>query len=396
MDFGFTEKEVALQKKLRGFVANELPPGWKEYGAGEEYATDEGWAVTRQMSRKLAARGWLTMSWPKEHGGLGASRMEHLIYREEMGFHSVPGTDMGVGGVRWVGPSLMLFGSEEQKKEHLPGIAAGETYWCTGYSEPDAGSDLASLQCQAARQGDDYVLNGQKVWSSAAHRCAWYWLAARTDARAPKHKGISLFLLDLKSPGVTIKPLINLAGYPGFCEVFLDNVRIPKNYLVGEENRGWYYVAVALDFERTSGIDTLSRGRQLLFAIMDYARVTKRDGEALSKNPIMRHDFAELAIECEVGRLMCYRIAWMEDRGLVPNYEASMVKNFGAELGQRIANAGIKITGLYGQLGAGPRAPIGGMAQRSYLVTCGDTIAAGTSEINRNIIATRGLGLPRG
>jgi len=219
MDFDLTEKEKALQKELREFVAKELPPRWSESFDGDDYATDDAWAVTQQMSRKLAARGWLTMSWPKEYGGLGVSHMEQLVYREEVAFNLVPGTDMGVGGVTWVGPSLMLFGSEEQRKEHLPRIAAGETYWCTGYSEPDAGSDLASLKCRAVRRGDDYVLNGQKVWTSAAHRCSWCWLAARTDPDAPKHKGISLFLLDLKSPGVTIRPLVNLAGSAGFCEV---------------------------------------------------------------------------------------------------------------------------------------------------------------------------------
>ncbi|TET16349.1 MAG: acyl-CoA dehydrogenase [Dehalococcoidia bacterium] len=396
MDFGFTEKEKTLRRELQEFAKAELPPDWVIGGYAEEYCTDYKWQVTQQISKKLAERGWLTMAWPKEYGGLDATHTEYLLYREEATYNMLPGTDMGVGGVSWIGQSLILFGTEEQKKKHLPGIAAGETYWCTGYSETEAGSDLASLKLRAVKKGDEYIISGQKVWTSAAHRCSWCWLAVRTDPDAPKHKGISLFLVDLKTPGVTVKPLMNLAGLAENSEVFYDDAHVPADCLVGEENQGWRCIMTALAFERTAGAEHLGRSRRMVDDFVKYARETKRNGKPLSKDPLVRHKLAEFAIECEVGRLMCYSIAWMEDRGLIPGHESSMAKNFCSELGQRLSNAGLGIMGLYGQLGASLNAPIGGMAQTAYLFGVGDTLGGGTSEINRTIIATRGLGLPRG
>jgi alkylation response protein AidB-like acyl-CoA dehydrogenase len=207
------------------------------------------------ISKKLAQKGWLVMSWPKEYGGQGASIIEQLVYQEEMSYWGVPGTMMGVGGVSWVGPSLMKYGAEEQKKKYLPLITSGEPdgVWCTGYSEPNAGSDLASLQTRAARAGNEYIINGQKTWTSAAHRARWCWLAARTDPNAlKKHQGISLFIVDMKSPGITIRPLFDITGSHIFNEVFFDNVHVPVSNLVGEENRGWYQLIAALDDESLS------------------------------------------------------------------------------------------------------------------------------------------------
>ena len=396
MDFDFTEEQEALRKELKEVAKRELPPNWKGGGYAEEYCDDESFAVAQQISKKLAAKGWLTMAWPKEYGGMGASPTDYLIYREEMAYNMVPGTDMGVGGVSWIGQSLIIFGTEEQKKKHLPGIAAGETYWCTGYSEPEAGSDLAALKCRAVRKGDEYIINGQKVWTSVAHRASWCWLAVRTDPDAPKHKGISLLLVDLKTPGVTVNPLMNLAGLPENCEIFCDDAHVPADCLVGEENQGWRYIMTALAFERTAGIEHLGRNRRMVDELVKYAKEIRRNGRPLSEDPVVRHKLAELAIECQVGRLMCYNIAWMEDKGLVPGYEASMAKNFCAELGQRLSNIGLGIMGLYGQLQASPRAPVRGILHTAYLFSIGDTIGAGTSEINRTVIATRGLGLPRG
>lgn len=397
MDFDFTEKEKKLRQEIREFAARELPPGWiGEGGVNEEYGTDEGWEAAQKMAKKLAAKGWLTIAWPKEYGGLGASHMEHIIYREEMAYHMVPGTDMGVGGVNWIGPSLMIFGSAEQKKRHLPGISRGETFWCTAYSETDAGSDMASMKCRAVRRGDEYIINGQKVWTSAAHRAAWCWMGVRTDPDVPKHKGISVLLLDMKSQGVTVKPLLNMAYSKSNSEVFFDDVHVPKDCLIGEENQGWRYMMTALDFERTAGIDLVARALRMVHELVKYTKETKRNGKLLSENPILRNRLAELAIECEVGRLICYLIAWMEDRNRIPNYESSTVKNLGAELGQRISSVGLDLMGLHGQLEPCPRAPIGGMIESAYLYTRGDTIAGGTSEINRSVIAMRGLGLPRG
>jgi len=397
MDFGFTEKENNLRKEIREFIARELPPDWMgDGGVNEEYGTDAGWEAAKKMAKKLAAKKWLTIAWPVEYGGRGASNMEHVIYREETAYHMVPGIDMGVGGVNWIGPALIMFGSAEQKNRHLPKIASGDTFWCTGYSEPEAGSDMAALKCRAVKKGDEYIINGQKVWVSAAHRSDWCWLAVRTDPDVPKHRGITVLLVDMKTRGITVKPLLNMADAYANSEIFFDDARVPVENRIGEENQGWRYIMTALDFERTAGIDLTARAHRMADELVKYCQQTKRDGKPLSEEPVIRNKLAELLVECEVGRLMCYRIAWMVDRKQVPNYEASTAKTLGAELGQKVSNFGLGIMGLYGQLEHGLMAPIKGLLHEAYLYTRGDTIAGGTSEINRNVIAMRGLGLPRG
>jgi alkylation response protein AidB-like acyl-CoA dehydrogenase len=395
MDFSFTREQDNLRREFKEFAAKELPPEWTGGGYAEEYGTDKGWEIAKKVSKKLAARGWLTMAWPREYGGLGTSKTDYLIYREEMAYNIVPGADMGVGGVSWIGQSLILFGTEEQKNKHLPGIARGDVYWCTGYSEPEAGSDLAALKTRAIRKGDEYVVNGQKVWTSAAHRADWCWLAVRTNPDAARHKGISVIIVDMKTPGVTVNPLVNLAGNLENSEVFFDDVHVPAENLVGQENDGWRIIMTALSFERTAGIDFLARNRRLFDELVKYCKDTKRNGTALSEDGIVRSRLAEFAVELELGRLMCYNIAAMEDQGLVPGYEASACKNFCAELGQSLSSFAVNLEGLYGQLEPGPRAPLKGLAQTVYLFSVGDTIGAGTSEVNRNVIAQRGLGLPR-
>ena len=395
MDFAFTEQEQVLRREIERFVENEVPRDWIGHGMEEQYSTDEGWAACQQVARKLAEKGWLTMSWPKEYGGRDATNVEAFLYRELMSYYRVPGADMGIGGTTWVAPSLMLFGTEQQKKERLPKIAAGEEFWCTGYSEPEAGSDMAAVRLRAVEREDCFVLNGQKIWTSAAHRAHWYWLAVRTDPDVAKHRGISLFIVDMKTPGITVNPLVNLAGLPAQCEVFFDDVRVPKENLLGELNRGWYHLMVAMDFERTSGIAFLGYAKRLIADLVDYARETKGDGDS-ARWRLIRSRLADLAIDCEVGRLICYRTAWMLDKGLMPNYEASMSKNWGAELSVRAAGFGMDLMGLFGQLEPGSRwARLQGQVEREYLCSVGGKIAAGTSEINRNIIAMRGLGLPR-
>jgi len=397
MEFGFTERENTLRKELREFIAKELPPGWVgEGGVNEEYGTDKGWEAAKVMAKKLAAKKWLTIAWPKEYGGLDATHMEHVIYREEMAYHAVPGIDMGVGGVNWIGPTLMIFGTEEQKRKHLPKIAAGETFWCTAYSEPEVGSDMASMKCRAVRKGDEYTINGQKVWISGGHRADWCWMGVRTDPDVPKHRGITLILVDMKTPGITVKPLLNMADSYANCEVFFDDAHVPVENRIGEENQGWRYIMTALDFERTAGIDLTARAHRMADELVKFCKTARRNGKMLCEDPLIRNRLADLLIECEVGRLMCYRIAWMEDRNQVPNYEASTAKTLGAELGQKISNFGLHVMGLYGQLEHGHGVPIKGMIHEAYLYTRGDTIAGGTSEINRNVIAMRGLGLPRG
>jgi 3-oxocholest-4-en-26-oyl-CoA dehydrogenase alpha subunit len=394
LDFHFSPEEERFRTDVRSFIERELPKGWEQRFEGSDQpgkSNDELWEFSRQFTSRLAARKWLAMAWPKEFGGLEATHMQQLIYNEEMSYHAAPGG--GGMGVAWVGPAVMLYGTKEQQERFLPRITSGEDVWCTLYSEPGAGSDLAALQTRAMRDGDDYVINGQKIWTSGAHRSNWGWLAARTDPDAPKHKGITTFVVPMDAPGVTVRPLINLADHHGFNEVFFDNVRIPKDYLVGEENRGWYQVAVALDFER-SGIAAYAGGRRLLESLTAFAAEHR---EMVNSNPSIRLRFADRAVELAVGTSIAYRIPWMQATGKIPNYEASMSKLYGSELSQRIASTGLQMLGMYGELKPGsPEAKLKGRLADAYETSVSSTIAAGTSEIQRNIIATRGLGLPRG
>ena len=392
MEFRFTSEEERFRSEIREFLRRELPADWAGVGALGE-AGGESWEFLRSFQKKLAERRWLTLGWPKEHGGLAASHMMQVIYNEETSYFRAP-TQLGVGPDR-VGPTIILYGTDEQKRHHLPGIMAGETVWCQGFSEPGAGSDLASLQTTAVPDGDYFVINGQKIWTSLANRADWCILLARTDPEAPKHKGISYLLLDMKTPGVEVRPLVDMLGRNTFNEVFFDNARIPRDCLVGELNRGWYVAAATLDFER-SGINRVVMGIRMHEELVEYAAEAGADGGRLLDDIRVRQKLAELAIEFQAGRLLAYRIASMQEKGQIPNAEASMSKLYGTELQQRLAEAGIETLGLGGQIEPGSKgASLQGQAEQFYLLASALTVAAGTSEIQRNIIATRGLGLPR-
>ena len=394
MDITFTQREEDFRQEIRDFLSETLPEDWDPLGQAGQSAKERQ-DFTRQMTQALADKGWLTLAWPEEYGGQARSIMEQVIYNEEMSYKNVPGTELGTGAISWVGPVLMIAGTDEQKAEHLPPIAKGERLWCTLYSEPGSGSDLASLQTAAVRDGDDYVVNGQKIWTSSAHVADWGWLAARTNPDAPKHRGISIFVLDMKSPGVSVRPIENMAGGRDFNEVYFDDVRIPSGNLVGQEDRGWYTLAVALDFER-SGVGYSAGARRTLEALVEYAKQTERNGEPLSKNPNVRRKIAQRFTETEIARWLSYKVAWMQSQGMIPNAEASMSKMYGTELTQRVARTGMEILGMAGQISQGSKwAPLEGHIQQLYLSSVSSTIAAGTSEIQRNIIAQRGLGLSR-
>ena len=397
MELVFTDREEAFRQEVREFLKRELPSDWEGFDEGDEYE-GEGWEFTRSLARRLAEKGWLTLSWPKEYGGQDLPIMEQVVYQEEMAYHMVPSAtlDMGVGGIGWVGPTLMLYGTEEQKREHIPHIGSGERFWCTGYSEPDSGSDLASLQTQAVSKGDYYLVNGQKIWNSGGHVMDWCWLAVRTDPDAPKHKGISLLLVDMKSPGIKVKPIANMAGAHHFNQLFFEDLRVPKANLVGEENRGWYYVAVALDFERSHIRDAAIQQRRLDELIEALKGGSLASSSSRARDASVRHRLAETAIEIEVGRWMAYRVAWMQGQGLVPNSEASICKILLTESSQRLARTVLWVLGLYGQLANDSKGTVlKGKFERDYLLSVAATIAGGTSEIQRTIIARRGLGLPR-
>ena len=391
MDFKLSPEDESFRHELRDFVATEVPDNFEGRGRWPE---EFDWELTREMRKKLAAKGWLTMHWPEEYGGQKASPVRSAVFNEEMAYLRAPGRD--IFGVRMLGPTLMIHGNEEQRQTHLNPVARGEVQWCQGYSEPESGSDLASLSTRAVLDGDDYVINGSKIWTTMAHRADWIMLLTRTDPDAPKHRGISFILVDMKSPGIEVRPIINMANGHDFNEIFFNNVRVPRGNVVGEENRGWYVAVTLLDFER-SGIDYSAMGRRLLDETREYAIETKRQGQALINTPWVRNLLADRYIECEVARLIAYNVAYMQGEGLVPNKEASMSKVFGSETLQRVTTTGLDILGMYGVLGRDDKwAPLQGRIQENWLTSFSQTIAAGTSEVQRNIIASRGLGLPRG
>ena len=299
-------------------------------------------------------------------------------------------------GVGMVAPTLLMSGTEEQKQQHLPPIANGVIQWCQGWSEPNAGSDLASLTTRAVRDGDEYVINGQKVWTTGAHRANWCFMLARTDPEQPRHRGLSFFLVDMKTPGITLRSIPNMANGHTFNELFFDDVRVPKRNMVGEENRGWYVSLITMNFER-SGVAAFASLRRTIEELVQFCHQTKRDGQPLAKDPFVRHRLAQLFIENEVGHAMSRRVAWLQHKGEMAAAEASAAKVYGSELAQRLTYTACQILGLYSQVKAGSKwAPFGGAFEATYQACPGMNIAAGSSEIMRNIIALRGLELPRG
>ena len=392
MELKFGEKEEALRADVRAFLKEHLPKR-ETIGQGRDPRTDDtAFEAAKRFNEELGKRGWIAPAWPKEYGGLGASIYEQMVFNEEFGYHGAPDTGTRGFGVGMIGPTLIIHGTDEQKAEHLPRITSGEAIWCQGYSEPGAGSDLASLQTRAVRDGDDYIVNGQKIWTSGGHRANWMFLLARTDPDAPKHRGISFLLLDMKNtPGLTVRPLINMANRHHFNEVFFEDVRIPRKNLVGEENRGWYVGMTLLDFER-SGIGGTASQRRLLERMTEWLK-----NEPEWKRERYRLGLAEQVIENNVCKYLGYRIGYIQAKGQVPNYEASVVKIFQSELSQRIYRFGVNMLGLPGQLlPEQPGAPFDGDVEEGYLTSVPSTIYSGSNEIQRNIIATRGLGLPRG
>ena len=404
MDFRDTPEEAAFRTQVRQFIEAECPPGIKRRGFRAAFGGG-GWddihmdraeyfRINGAWVKKLAEKGWIAPAWPKEYGGAGLSVMQQFIFTQEMSLSGAPrGGNFGIG-TGWAGPTIIMHGSEEQKKRYLPGIVQGDEVWCQGFSEPGAGSDLAAVQTRAVKDGDDYVVNGQKIWTSGAHVAALMILLARTDPDAPKHRGISYFILDMKSPGITMRPLVNMAGNHDFNEVFFDNVRVPAKNMIGEENRGWYVGTTTLDFER-SGIATSISHTLMVKDLATFIRDNKDDG-CISKDPGIPNEMADRMIEAGVEEMLCTQVISMQNRGLVPNKESSIAKLFSSELDVRISRTAMKVLGMYGQLRAGsPYAAANGRVESTYLYATTSTVGGGTSEIQRNIIASRGLGMPR-
>lgn len=398
MDFKLNEAQTALKKEFDDFFSAEMKDAPKEYensGFDTQYTNDETWEFHRGMQQKLAEKGWLTMAWPKEHGGKDASIIDQLLFNESHAHHRAPGID-GFG-MKMFAPAVMLFASDEQKERILPPIANGEVAYCQGWSEPNSGSDLASLKTSAIKDGDYYVVNGQKIWTTGAHRADHMFLLARTDPTEKRGRGLSVFNVeDMNAPGIEVRPIEFMNGSHFYNEIYFTDLKIHESNLIGSENDGWAQTRATMNFER-SGVGGFVSAKLAIKRLVEYAKTTKRDGKALIENAVVRQKIAKLFIDAEVGRALAYRCAWEQEKGnmVVSTTMASESKVFGSELSQRIAYFSTEIMGLYGKLESCDIAPLDGAMVDSYAMCMGGTIAAGTSEIQRNLIAWTGLGLPR-
>ncbi|MFC2067205.1 acyl-CoA dehydrogenase family protein [Chloroflexota bacterium] len=386
MNFKFSKEEKKFCEEVRNFLLaeSELVEDVRieiDVGAGQG-------PRSKELIRKLGAKSYLTPSWPEKYGGLDKPPIYTFIAHEEIAYHVGA---LIIAGVTFSGPSILLFGSEQQKEKYLLKIARGEILFALGYTEPQAGSDLAALEMHAVREGDYYIINGQKTFNTAPHFSDYHWLAARTDPSVSKHKGISLFIVDLKSPGITIRPMTGVGKFM-VNEVFYDDVKVPVENRVGEENRGWYYISTALSLERTWLVGIAQRDFDELLA---YAKGTSKDERPIADDPLIRQELAQLAIRIEMSHLLALRVTCLRDKGIVADYEAAMSKMFGSEAQYGVENEWMKILSLYGTLQMGSAsAPFDGRVGQWYFRAVRDLLTRGTNEIMKAIIARRKLGLP--
>ena len=401
MDWKDSAEQAAFRADVQELIRTRLPERYREQAVAGEFR-ERPWETDRKSGdpearraamdwhKALAERGWVAPHWPKEYGGAGLTSMEQFILNQELARAGAPG--VGGSAVGLLGPTLIVHGTEEQRKKYLPPILNGETTWAQGYSEPGSGSDLASLQTRAVRDGDDFVINGQKIWTSAAHTADALFALVRTNPDAPKHRGISFLMIDdIKTPGINVRPLVDMTGNHYFNEVFFDNVRIPATNVVGEVNRGWYVAMTLLDFERSNIGGAVSARRTLQRLIAEIQSDPELRERA--KSPVIRQEIAQRYIETEVMFQYSFRIISMQQRGEIPNYEASMAKLYNSELVQRLAQTAMQALKLKGSLfeSVDDERTFG----KYYLGMVPATIRGGTSEVQRNVIATRGLGLSR-
>lgn len=408
MDFSFTADEEAFRKEVREFLERELPPDWPGVDPDmyHEDAFEEIHEVSREMQRKFAAKGWLGLTWPKKYGGQEQPLWKQMILEEELTYRGAPGYDAYefLGGC---GDIILESGTEEQKQKYIPPMTRGEVKWATGMSEPNAGSDLANLQLKAELQGDYFILNGQKAWQSAAHHADFAPVYVRTDPEAYKHRGISILIVDYKTPGIIMNRLTMMTGLGAFNEVFYDNVKIPKENLLGQLNGGWAVVMSALSHERSYGVQLIVNIMRDLDLLVQYCKETYVNGEPLAKNTLIRNRLADMAIQLQVARTLGYKMNYLALTGGNVTNIANQIKVLGGIVTQRVAVLGMQILGLYGQLGPvggnwrqmdekrDKWARLGGRMKHLYLSTICNTMAAGTTEVARNAIALMGLGLPR-
>jgi alkylation response protein AidB-like acyl-CoA dehydrogenase len=398
MDFTLTPEQASFRDEVRLWLKKNLPKGWLErLREGSDVPRPEAYEFLRDWQRKMYEAGFVGLTWPKEYGGRGLTFMEELILAEEMALQKAPPV-LNILAIGMAGPTIIAYGTEEQKKRYPAKMLSCEEIWCQGYSEPNAGSDLASLQTRAVKEGEHYVINGQKVWTSLAHVADWMMLLARTDPEAPKHKGITYFLLDMKLPGITVKPLKQITGDPEFNEVYFDNVRVHESHILGGLNNGWAVGLATLMYERLAlGFGLQVRLRIALDGLIELARKSKKNGAPATKDPVLRQKLAQLWIETEVFKYTGARAITRLLKGELPGPEASTGKMMWVEGHQRLQELAMEIEGPYSQLMRGSQwAMADGLWQHTFLRSRANSIEGGTTEIQKNIIGERVLGLPKG
>jgi alkylation response protein AidB-like acyl-CoA dehydrogenase len=388
VDFALTDEQTALVDRVRSYLAAHITP---ELSAEVGEAPEGGGPEWKAYIRQLGADGMLGVGWPTEYGGMGHGPVEQYLFFEEICRTGIP---IPVVAVQTVAPAIMRVGTDAQKERYLPGILRGELDVAIAYSEPEAGSDLASLRTRAVRDGDEWVIDGQKVYTSGAHMADYLWLAARTDPDAPKHKGISVFIVDAKTPGITITPMTVMGGLRTNT-TFYDQVRVPADALVGELNEGWSYITTQLNYERLA-LATASPVERTLEETIAWANEHTRDGRRVSSEPWVRDALAQIAVELDVLQLLNLQTASMLATGTVPYHEASMNKIFGTELHQRAFGTCLRVLGRHGGLVKGPGVHDGGLLSRWFMQDVLLTFGGGANEVHRNIVAMVGLGMPRG
>jgi alkylation response protein AidB-like acyl-CoA dehydrogenase len=398
VDFSLSLDQEAFRERVRAWLELNIPRQWVRRAMGSsEVPRPEAYEFLREWQRKLWEAGFIGLTWPKEYGGQGLSFVEEMILHQEMALLKAPSI-LNILGVGMAGPTIIAYGTEAQKTRYPAKILSADEIWCQGYSEPNAGSDLASLQTRAVKDGETWVINGQKVWTSLAHLADWMMLLARTDPDAPKHKGITYFLLDMKLPGVTVKPLKQLTGDAEFSEVFFDNVRVPESQVLGGVNNGWQVGLTTLMYERLAlGFGLQVRLRIALDGLVEMARHVEKSGRPTTKDPVLRQKLAQLWIETESLKYTGARAITKLLRGELPGPEASAGKMVWVDVHQRLQELAMEIEGPYSQLvGGSERAIESGIWQYSFLRSRANSIEGGTAEIQKNIIGERVLGLPKG
>ena len=398
MDFTLTSDQEVLRTRVRSWLKDHMPKEWaSRVAASSDVPRPEAYETLRRWQRQLYDAGFIGLTWPKEYGGQGLTFMEELILQQEMGLAKAPPI-LNILGVGMAGPTIIAYGTEAQKKRYPAKILSCEEIWCQGYSEPNAGSDLAALQTRAVKDGEHWVINGQKVWTSLAHVADWMMLLARTDPDAPRHKGITYFLLDMRLPGVTVKPLRQITGDPEFNEVFLGNVRVHESQILGGLNNGWQVGLTTLMYERLAlGFGLQVRLRIALDGLIELARRMEKHGRVVTKDPVMRQKISQLWIETECLRLTGARAITRLLKGEMPGPEASSGKMIWVDTHQRLQELAMEIEGPYSQLLRGSDwAMESGLWQYTFLRSRANSIEGGTTEVQKNIIGERVLGLPKG